>query len=413
MKDSNIITIGQPYICKSDDESKVRLCAEISGKFNEILYYEVDKKYESYLDTERSDAFLLGLLHSAMFENCDVVCLGIVTEQLLFQLSTYYIPILTRNMTDLYSIKINADTTNELKKTANYVCTGNSGGVDSYYTMLKYSNVKQKNYKLTHVMFNNISTADTDENRIRILFEKDLADKKKASDDMGLEFLDLYSNLYNFYSHPGIFNHYFTLQYVSAAYALSGLFSTFYFSSTFSTERFSLSKDVVHSSGRFDLFTIECISTRHLQVYSSGMEVERMDKMRYIADHSVVQRHLQVCSIEQSPGGYEHLRKLNCGHCHKCSRTISILYAFGNLEKYESIFDLSYFYSNKAKFIGKGMASDQKVFADEVMKLLVESKLLPKGTRFWRLAYSFRYALSKNPILVRIYHKVIGKATNI
>lgn len=396
------IRISKPYIKKINN--KVRLCADITEYMNGTLYYEVENTYEYGFCLDRSDAFLLGLLHSAMYENMDIICEAPVSSELLFQIKMYYVPVVSRNMPDLHDIKIYSRSIEDPVVSENAVCTGNSGGVDSFYTMLKYSDNSLGEYKLTHAMFNNISTADDEEERIRKLFDKDIKAKEECANALGLKFVSMYSNLYSFYRHPGIYNHYFTLQYVSAAYALSKLFSVFYFSSTFPVEKFSLNKEMVHSSGRFDLFTMGCVSTSIVKVYSTGSEVNRLEKMRYIANNEIVHHYLQVCSIEQSPGGYEHLTKLNCGYCHKCSRTIGILYALDCLEYYENIFDMSYFYSNKGKFIGRGLAADQKVFADAVVKLLKEVNKIPHGTYFWRFMYGIRYKLCKNEKLVKIYH---------
>lgn len=74
--------------------------------------------------------------------------------------------------------------------------------------MLKYSKDELKSFKLTHVLFTNISTNDDDEDRIRRLFERDLPLKVEAAHYMGLIPISVYTNLYSFYKQPGIFNHY-------------------------------------------------------------------------------------------------------------------------------------------------------------------------------------------------------------
>lgn len=406
--EKEIIYIGQPYI-KTEDE-KAKLCADITeGETVRTLYYEVDKKYAEFLCDDRADAFVVGLIHSAMFDNKNIVSEVGITEQLLFQLKMYYIPVLARNMSDMNEISIECNTLPSLETCANAVGTGNSGGVDSFYTMLKYNDPALKSYKLTHVIFNNISTADDDDDRIRELFERDIPERRSAAEELNLEFISMYTNLYSFYKHPGIFNHYFALQYGSAPYALGKLFSVFYFSSTWPVEGFSMDESFIVSSARFDLFSLDCISNSTLKFYSAGTEVDRMAKMEYIIPNNLSKHHLQVCAIEQSFGGYKRNTKLNCGHCHKCSRTIAILYSWGMLEDYREIIDLSQFESNKAKFLGRGLASDQKAFSNQVYKILKKSGNLPKGTKLWNLLYRIRYRLAKNNKLVKLYHSIKSK----
>lgn len=398
------IVINKPYI-EAIDGGRVRLCSKIEGDMNDVLYYEVDEKYAQYLCDDRADAFLTGLLHSAMYNNQDIVCNCGVSERLLFQLTTYYIVTLSDNMPDMSAIHVEAVPLEEVEG-GNAVGTGNSGGVDSFYTMLKYNKENFGNMGLTHVIFNNISTNDVDETRIRSLFQSDMVEKEAVTKQLGYEFIGLYTNLYAFYKQPGIFNHYFALQYASAIYALKKLFGVFYFSSTFQVNMFSIDPKKIVSSARFDIFSLDCVSSKYLKFYSAGLEVERLGKMEYIVDNEIVQKHMQVCAIEQSFGGYEKNIKLNCGHCHKCGRTIAIYYAWGVLDKYEDSIDQSYFKCNKNKFIGRALAADQKSFARIVKKLLREKRLYTISMEIWYRLYSLRYLLAKNRKLVKFYHKL-------
>lgn len=83
------IKIGRPYIEKCLNK-KTRLCSNIEyqdGK-NKVLYYEVEDEYAKYLSYEKSDCFVLGLLHNCMNQKCDISCEAPVSEQLLFTIKT-------------------------------------------------------------------------------------------------------------------------------------------------------------------------------------------------------------------------------------------------------------------------------------------------------------------------------------
>jgi hypothetical protein len=400
------IIIGRPYI--EEYEDKVRLCSVIKDteQNKSVLYYEVEKKYGKYLNDDRCDAFLVGLINSCMYNNEDIECEGQVSETLLFQLQTYYIPLISDTMSNMNCISVSADTTLVPVENAGGVGTGNSGGVDSTYTMLKYSRDAFKSYKLTHVLFTNISTNDTDDERIRRLFNKDIPLKKEAAEYLNIEFIALYTNLYRFYKKPGIFNHYFAQQYCSAPLALGKLFKTYYFSSTFKVNDFLMDEKKIVSSGRYDIFSLDTISLPWLKFYSAGMEVDRMDKLFYIENAEYTKKYLQVCSIEQSAGGDCHAAKLNCGYCNKCGRMIGIFYAQGILDEYADIFDLSFFYRNKARYIGQNLEADQGAFTKTVQALLKENNKYPLGINIWRWLYRMRYRLAKNEKLVAVYHKI-------
>jgi hypothetical protein len=64
-----------------------------SGKFTPVGVYEAD---ETLRVSETS--FLIGILEYAMFMNLDIECLAPVTERLFYQMTTYFIPIVSKNI---------------------------------------------------------------------------------------------------------------------------------------------------------------------------------------------------------------------------------------------------------------------------------------------------------------------------
>ena len=292
------LTIGKPYV-ETLENGKARLCSKITKEgVSNILYYEVESEFGQYLNDDRCDAFLVGLINSCMYNGENIVCEGNITEQLLFQLNVFYVPLISDLFSNMNAIQIKAATTNDPVINAGGVGTGNSGGVDSTYTMLKYSDASMNSYKLTHVLFTNISTNDDDENRIRELFERDLPLKEEAAKYLGLSPISVYTNLYSFYKQPGIFNHYFAQQYCSAPLALGKLFKAYLFSSTFKANDYSMDESFIASSGRYDIFSLKTLTTSNMAFYSAGTEVDRMDKLSYIRDFSYTKKFLQVCAVE-------------------------------------------------------------------------------------------------------------------
>lgn len=66
-------------------------------------------------------------------------------------------------------------------------------------------------------------------------------------------------------------------------------------------------------------------SSRHLAVRSADSVVRRMGKVRAIADHALVRKHLRVCWENRSRTG-------NCSRCEKCVRTMLCLELCGRLQ---------------------------------------------------------------------------------
>lgn len=406
------IIISKPYI-ENKENGKVRLCSNIiyENKKSRVLYYEVDAEYAQYLNYEKVDCFVLGLLHNCMNTKMNIKCEAPVSEQLLFQLRNYYIPVISKHMSNLFYIEIEAEEISEINTLGSAVATGNSGGVDSFYTIVKYLNEKGS-FKLTHLLFNNISTEDDDEERIRRWFEKEEKEKKQIANELGIKAIGMYSNLYSFYASHYIYNYYYAAQYISAPYALDKLIGKYYYSSSYAFSDFTIEPKKMTDGSNFDLLALDCFSTNILKVYSTGAETGRVDKTIAIAKNNVANRHLQVCAVEQNKQYNDAgviVKKLNCGCCRKCSRTITTLYSIGQLEKFNLVFDLSHFNNNKDKFIGRELASDLYEFADELTNYLKKNKKYTTKITLWRLLYKIRYTLAKSNILVGLYHGLSGK----
>lgn len=71
---------------------------------------ETQDEYHEYLCTERSDNFLILLIPYAMQNKQDIMCEGLVTEEILYGLTEYLIPTLSKHGEGLYCTKIFAKT---------------------------------------------------------------------------------------------------------------------------------------------------------------------------------------------------------------------------------------------------------------------------------------------------------------
>ena len=70
-------------------------------------------------------------------------------------------------------------------------------------------------------------------------------------------------------------------------------------------------------------------SSRWMTVEHADATYRRNGKVRAIADHPMVRRHLRVCSTTKTPTG-------NCGHCEKCIRTMITFAMCGRLDACEA-----------------------------------------------------------------------------
>jgi len=328
------IRIGSPYISLRDN-GKVVLITEISGADKAFtLWYEVEKEYEQYLCPERSDAFLVALLPWVMMRSSDsdpavIVCDAPVSEQLHHQLTQYYIPALTAHISYYHPVTVKAEVTSEKLQCAGAVGTGISGGVDSSYTLAKYMDCEDADYRLTHGVDYNIGIYGGIESRSEKLLQEKA---QRISGECNLKFVMVSSNtclqLYEKAHAPIV-----PCIFMGATLAIQKLFSVYYYSSAFSAADFQFSEA---DAAYYDLLNIHCLSTQNTTFYSSGIETTRLRKVEYITNYPFTYQNLSVCLNSNQDSG-------NCGRCAKCTRTMAELEALGKLDKYSEVFDVQAF----------------------------------------------------------------------
>lgn len=391
------LKICRPYIINMHDKS--RLCADIiiNSTDTRTLYYEVNKEYEPYLCTERSDAFLLSLLQFAMNQGLNITWEAPVTERLIYQLRTMYIPVMSDTIPEQFHfINLAGPITNEkLEKENKYVATGGSGGVDSFYTLISHTYEIEPSFKLTHMLYVAISNnvASTDE--LRKDFEDGCNNITGIAQEMNLPVVTLFSNEAEFFF-EGIVDG-GALRYAGMVYALQKLFSVYYLSSGYHYADQKIKKG---SSAHYDLFNLSSVSTDSLQFYSTGAEVGREEKTHYIEKYEVVKKHLHVCNFDDIN---------NCSECDKCFRTMLTLYADNYLHEYQNVFDLQKFEKLKNKYIAR-MVYRQSTYDKEVMRAFSCNKIaIPVSAKIrgyiLRPCYVLWQEIQKIPFLMKLFYK--------
>jgi hypothetical protein len=333
----NRIIIHEPFIRQIGDKTRLAAVIERPGEDPFELFYEVDNAYGQYLYAERSDPFLLGVLDYAMNLKLDIECSKPVTERLYYQLTSYAIPILSQNLSFFNPINITAALTNEAIDTERGVGTGFSGGVDSYYTVLKHIHPQENSQKLTHLLFANVGALTHAGGDVsKDIFERKMELFGPVAVELGLPLIGVHTNYMEFSARVEEITVHAPHAYKtgSCVYALAKLFSIFYWSSSLQLTYF---KFYEKSMAWYDFFNVYAISSNNIQFHLPGFEVNRLQKVAYIADNPLVQKSLSVCA------------GLNCNHCNKCIRTMMELYALGKLDAFSAVFDIQDFKNHLAR----------------------------------------------------------------
>jgi hypothetical protein len=333
------LKIGVPYIESTD--TTARLCSDIllPGGVSKVFYFEVEKKYEKYLCAEVSDAFVIGILNYAFAKGIDIYCQAPVTKRLLYQLNTYVLPTWPTTGNACYKeIKLSAESYCQPIENAGAVGTASSGGVDSYYSIVRHSKDQNisKRYRLTHLLIANQFNIYRSEEDTRKEFEELKESSLEIAENYNLELVTVYTNHHEFLF-DGFVQQY-SFRICSYIFALQKLFGVYYVSSGVPFLYFDFNN---HDSDGADIFNLSMVSTDTLTFYSSGGEVGRTDKIAYFAADPFIQKHLKVCNYNMD---------VNCSTCEKCLRTMTSLDMIGRLNDYHAVFRLDEYKKRKNKY---------------------------------------------------------------
>lgn len=325
--------IEKPYIEKVNDKS--RLCARchIDNFMDEVVWYEVDSKWETYLCYERADAFILNFLMYAMENQLDIISEAPMSEKLHYQLTGYFIPSVSKWIKKYQPIDIDAPISSQSLNLANAVGTAMSGGVDSFYTVYKHLDIRDMTYRLSHLTFFNAGACgEYGGTSARNIYQQRIDWIRSTADDFGLPLITVDTNINEILMEVHIYT--VSNRALAMVLALQKLFSVYYWSSAHSFMEFEFDEGDMEP---YDLLNVHCFSTEDVSFYNCGGEALRIDKEEYISQFELPRKKLNVC-IEAAT---------NCSRCDKCKRTMLGLYTIGKLDLYKDVFDLDYFYEHK------------------------------------------------------------------
>lgn len=348
-----MLIIGK--IQKHHSHGQARICAEITlnGR-STTLWFGVSEAQEAYLCDQRSDAFILALLPTAMRGGYDISCDTPMSQRLHYQLEQYLIPTLCSAGERYHPVSIHAPLTSERLQNNGGVGTGFSGGVDSLYTIMTHG--ADSPFPLTHLALFNVGVFEGP--GFREGFRKSCSSAECFAKAMGLELVGLDSNLSQVL--PERFLDVYSFRNLAGAMALQNLFSVYLLSSGHDIAHFSID---LHNSATYDMLTVNCAQTESLTFYLSGGQTLRSGKLKELSAWEPAHRWLHPCV-------YGHVGEVNCGHCKKCARDMTTLYALGTLDEFSEVFDIPAYKKVLPQRIGFVLTNRGNHSYDETIELL-------------------------------------------
>lgn len=322
-------------IFKKENENSIRICSNIKyDQGNYELWFEIEKEYEKYVCVEKEDAFLIAILPYAIKKEMNIKIEGKISSRLSYQLNTYLIPMLCTQFNKRV-IKLDSELDSSIYNNEYAVGTGISCGIDSLYTIQNHVNRKEKEYNVTHLTFFNAGASGKYGGDLsRQLYKNRMKFARKFAEDNCFKFISIDTNMNEFLMMDHEKTH--TFRSLSCALLLQKLFSKYYYSSGF---EFNETRIDEYDTACYDILNMQCLSTEDITFYSTGIETNRIGKVKKIVNYEPSYKNLNVCINED----------YNCGECEKCKRTLLELDSIGKLELYKNVFDIDKFYKNKNK----------------------------------------------------------------
>jgi hypothetical protein len=300
-------------------EISVKLKASHLEWQDKKLWYSFPKAYYNYI-TESYDPFLAALLPLALKTKSTLVLDGVVSERLVINCQQI-MKIYSRWFDNMNPIDIQAKELVSYSANSKSVGSFFTGGVDSFYTVLKNLDTYQNESRITHLLYVHGFDIDVDN---QDLFETVKKEIKLAVNGLELEHLFIKTNLRQItdqYVRWGEEQHGAAL--ASAGLCLSPFLKTVYIPSSVSYSE--LYKWASHPN------VDPLWSNEQLQFIHDGNEANRSQKILWqLSNSKVALKHLRVCW--KNPNN-----KYNCGECGKCIRTKINLEVAGVLNQCDTL----------------------------------------------------------------------------
>lgn len=345
-------------IMSHEDRVVLRTRIHYRGK-EESLWYSVESQYGDYLDAQRQDGFLLGMLLVAMREGEDIHLEGAISERLYFNLADV-MTILCAMMPELRKVAIIPERVEVDPCTSHGgVATSFSGGVDSFCALADHLvGDVSKGYRITHLVMNNTGSHGRGGHA---LFQQRSRRISRLSQELGLQFVSIDSNLDELLAYSHQQTH--TVRDLSAAVILGGLFRRYYYPSTYRYEDCFVGPtyDMAYS----EPLLVPLLSTNSVECIATGSRHSRVEKTMRVSEMPISYRYLDVCTDDTGRDADK-----NCSICNKCLRTLITLEILGRLDLYDKVFDVDKYRKYRKWYLAQVILREDPL-ASEIADLAV------------------------------------------
>lgn len=372
---------------KLEQNGSVRICCRLdTDLFPEELWFDIKSDEVGPLAVEEPNWAAIALILPAMMSGCDLVIEADISPRLLHALNGDLQGLLLAYDSRLKRVKVEAGAAPLPASIGNGVAAGFSAGIDSFATLLAYSDAKTpKPLRLTHLTVHNVgalgNTPRTSLDRSDA-YDKACARTTSAANDYGLGTMFVSSNMEDVFDscRPSLrsFEHSHSIRNAVCAHIFHDYLGYFLYSSAVPYCEIGLStikRGAKRGMATIDPILLPLLSTERLTILSAGAEMSRGEKSALVAKSELARDMLDVCSPTRRrvKGDLTY----NCSRCKKCVRTIATLEAIGQLEDFDRVFQVDLYKATRTSLL-RGLHESARAgdnFDREVIALLREAGL--------------------------------------
>ena len=367
-------------LTKEQKDGRVFVSSKIEGKnINEKIFFSVSEEYGQYLVDEVDDSFICALMLPALVEGEDIECTN-VSESIRYHFDT--IMHLFGKVFGYAPIKLKSANVIKPDFHPTAVCTGFSGGVDSFATYIHHTSQDcPDSFKLSQLCLFNVGAYGNDYVNTYTYFNEDINRALAFAGAVGLPLIDLDSNMSSIYTHKDIYH--FSLRLIvclsAGILALGKLFKTYIIPSSGTVEGTHFSR---WDQGYYENILAQLFSTETTQIFIGEANLNRVEKTKLFANYPIVEQHLYVCAadIQNEKLGKHYVKGdyPNCGDCFKCVRTLLALDFLGILDNYAKRFDLNKYRLHRDEYIYEVFRDYREdIFKNELRDLILSTGYQP------------------------------------
>ena len=314
---------------------------------NGNLWFSVPSGYGKYLCKERSNAFVVALFWYAVVSGSDIEFEAPLSKRFYDGITTMLLPALKES--GFQNIRLIGNVTEEPVWCEGAVVSGMSAGVDSNYTLMRYSGEEvNTNVRLTHLCYYTCGylfkpcdiskgkdTLYSDESNIAEII---LNRAKKIAESHSIPLVVTTTNLDVDYYRGG-YIYMAMYRYLSCTLAMEHLYKTYISSSTGHETGMTDEVSLFVPTQHYESLLCRSLRTESFQYISSDSD-SRITKLKALADDKIFQKTASVCFDTGKNGE-------NCGECYGCMKTMIPLDVMGKLDGFRESFDLKRYYSDR------------------------------------------------------------------